>query len=108
MSLDLPTPIDAYYTAKNAHDLDAMLAPFAEDAHVRDEGEDHRGRGAIRAWMENTTRKYRVTATPEEASRDGEQHIVRALVAGNFPGSPAYLTYRFRLAGDRIAQLEIG
>jgi uncharacterized protein (TIGR02246 family) len=108
MSLDLPAPIDAYYAAKNAHDLDAMLAPFTEDAHVRDEGEDHRGRAAVRAWMEKTTRKYRVTATPEETSTDGDRLVVRALVAGNFPGSPAHLTYRFTLAGDRIARLEIG
>jgi len=85
-----------------------MLAPFAEAAHVRDEGEDHRGRPAIRAWMEQTTRKYKVTSTPEEASQDGETLIVRALVAGDFPGSPAHLTYRFVLDGDRIARLEIG
>jgi ketosteroid isomerase-like protein len=108
MSLDLPAPIHAYYAAKNVHDIDAMLTPFAEDAHVRDEGEDHRGRVAIRGWMEETTRKYRVTATPEDVSKDGGQHIVRALVAGNFPGSPARLTYRFTLAGDRIVRLEIG
>lgn len=108
MSLDLPAPVSAYYAAKNAHDIDAMLAPFAADAQVRDEGEDHRGRAAIRAWMEATTRKYKVTSTPEEASKDGDKVVVRALVAGNFPGSPAHLTYRFKLAGDRIAGLEIG
>jgi ketosteroid isomerase-like protein len=108
MSLDLPAPINAYYAAKNAHDIDAMLAPFADEAHVRDEGEDHRGHAAIRDWMEHTTRKYRVTATPEEVSKEGDKHIVRALVAGDFPGSPAHLTYRFTLAGDRITRLEIG
>ncbi len=108
MSLDLPAPVSAYYAAKNAHDIDAMLAPFAEDAQVRDEGEDHRGGPAIRAWMEHTTRKYKVTSTPEEATQDGDGLVVRALVAGNFPGSPAHLTYRFVIVGDRIARLEIG
>jgi ketosteroid isomerase-like protein len=108
MSLDLPAPISAYYAAKNAHDVDAMLAPFTEDAHVRDEGEDHHGRAAIRAWMEHTTSKYRATATPEDVSREGERFVVRALVAGNFPGSPVHLTYRFDVSGDRIARLEIG
>jgi hypothetical protein len=59
--------------------------------------------------MEETTRKYKVTATPEDVSKeDGDRIVVRALVAGNFPGSPAHLTYRFALAGDRIARLEIG
>lgn len=108
MSLDLPAPVSAYYAAKNVHNIDAMLAPFAEDAHVRDEGEDHRGHPAIRAWMEQTTRKYRVTARPEEAAKEGNSLVVRALVSGNFPGSPAHLTYRFTLDGERIARLEIG
>jgi ketosteroid isomerase-like protein len=108
MSLDLPAPVSAYYAAKNAHDIDAMLAPFAEDAHVRDEGEDYRGHAAIRAWMEHTTRKYKVTSTPQEVSNDGDRLAVRALVAGNFPGSPAHLTYRFTVVGNRIARLEIG
>lgn len=108
MSLDLPAPISAYYAAKNAHDIDAMLAPFGEDARVRDEGKDHSGSAAIRAWMEETTRKYRVTVTPEEVAENGERVAVRARVAGAFPGSPARLTYRFTLAGDRITALEIG
>jgi hypothetical protein len=62
MSNPLPPPLAAYYEAKNRHDTDAMLAPFAEDAVVRDEGQEHRGRAAIRTWMEHTIRKYRVTA----------------------------------------------
>ncbi|MBY0568706.1 MAG: nuclear transport factor 2 family protein [Hyphomonadaceae bacterium] len=108
MSLDLPNPIGAYFAAKNAHDIDAMLAPFAEDAHVRDEGRDYNGHAAIRAWMEETTRKYRVTVTPEEITTDGARLTIRALVSGDFPGSPAYLTYRFVGIGDRITDLEIG
>ncbi len=108
MTLALPLPIAAYYDAKNRHDINAMLAPFAENALVHDEGHDHRGRAAIRAWMEEATRKYRVTSTPEESSTDGGDVVVRALVAGDFPGSPARLTYRFTLVNDRIARLSIG
>ena len=32
MSISLPGPISAYLKAQNAHDIDAMLAPFDEDA----------------------------------------------------------------------------
>ena len=32
--------------AQNTHAIDAMLAPFAEDAVVRDEGYEHRGTSA--------------------------------------------------------------
>ena len=108
MALALPAPLPDYFTAKNAHDIDAMLAAFAADARVHDEGRDHRGRDAIRAWIADTTAKYSVTATPEDMAQDGAETVVRALVAGNFPGSPAHLTYRFTLAGARIAALSIG
>jgi ketosteroid isomerase-like protein len=73
MNLEQPAPISAYFAAKNVHDIDAMLAPFAADAEVRDEGENHVGHTAIRAWMEHTTRKYKVTSTPEEATKDGDK-----------------------------------
>jgi hypothetical protein len=108
MSTELPKPLADYYAAKNRHDIDAMLAPFAEDAVVKDEGETHRGPDAIRAWMEETTRKYRVTVVPTVETIESDRWTVAGLVSGNFPGSPATLHYRFRLTGDRIAALEIG
>ncbi len=108
MSLVLPPPLPAYFAAKNTHDIDAMLAQFAHDAHVRDEGQDHRGTDAIRGWIAHTTSKYAVTVEPESVSSEAEQTIIRALVSGNFPGSPAHLTYRFTLADAHIAELSIG
>jgi hypothetical protein len=33
--------------------------------------------------------------------------VVIALVSGRFPGSPARLTFRFTVAGDHIAGLDI-
>lgn len=113
MSLDLPTPVSRYFEATNRHDIDGMLAAFAADATVRDEGRDLAGSGAIRAWMEDTTRRYRVTVVPLSVGplnagpeRDGT--VVTARVSGNFPGSPLKLRYRFRLEGGAIAALEIG
>lgn len=108
MALNPPPPIAAYFAAKNRHDIDGMLAPFASNAEVRDEGELHRGRDAIRAWMEHTTKKYRVTSIPEEHHSEDGRDIVRSLVSGDFPGSPAHLTYRFTLAAGEIAALDIG
>lgn len=108
MALNAPKPVLDYYEAKNRHDLDAMIAPFAEDAAVRDEGKTYEGRAAIRAWMEETTRKYAVTVEPETADREGGDLVVRAMVSGNFPGSPARLAYRFQLRGDEISGLSIG
>ena len=98
----------AISTAQNAHDIDAMVACFAPDAAVRDEGRDIVGTDAIRAWKEETSAKYRITAEPLERRDEGDRTIVVAKVSGTFPGSPTNLTYRFGFAGDgRIGTLEI-
>jgi ketosteroid isomerase-like protein len=107
MSIALPLPISSYFDAKNAHDVDAMLATFASDALVHDEKRDFVGRVAIREWTDGTTRKYRVTATPTGIEQAGETTIVTATVAGNFPGSPAELHFRFRVGDGKIAGLAI-
>lgn len=108
MTISLPQPLAAYFAAKNRHDIDAMLAPFAADATVRDEGRTHANPAAIRGWMIATTAKYEVTVEPREASLADGIWTVAGLVTGDFPGSPAILRYRFTLAGDRIAALSIG
>lgn len=104
----LPIPIAKYFEAKNAHDVDAMLAAFSEQASVRDEGHDMDDRLAIRDWMEETTRKYRVAVAPTAVDRSDAQAIVTASVSGTFPGSPIELRYRFTIAGEKIIHLEIG
>ncbi len=108
MTIDLPVPISTYFNAKNALDIEATLAAFADTAKVHDEKHDYVGRPAIRDWIDSTTRKYRFTATPTAIDRQGDATIVTALVAGNFPGSPVELRYRFEISGDRIVGLEIG
>ncbi len=108
MTVELVSAPATYFAAKNRKDIDAMLEPFAEDAMVKDEGKEHHGRDAIRAWMEHTTRKYGVTVNVREAEQSGNDVLVKGLVSGDFPGSPAVLVYRFKLLGSKIASLEIG
>lgn len=100
--------LDSYFEAKNRKDIDAALIPFAEDAVVRDESRTHRGRAAIRAWMEETTARYEDTAEPTGVKVENGRLKVAALVSGNFPGSPATLHFVFRLDGDCISHLEMG
>lgn len=107
MSLDLPAPLPAYFAAKNAREIEAMLACFAEDAIVRDESKDLRGHHAVRAWMTETTRKYGVKIDPKDIEKSDETTTVAALVSGDFPGSPVTLRYRFKIAGSKITRLEI-
>lgn len=108
MTTLLPDAVAAYFTAKNQHDIDAMLAPFADDATVRDEGQDLRGSAEIRGWMERTTAKYRVSVAVQDVQVHGERATVAGLVSGDFPGSPAILHYRFTLGDGEIVSLEIG
>ena len=63
-----------------------MLVPFAAEAIVQDEGEEHVGHVAIRAWMVETTQKYRVTVEPQEAEESNGKITVAGLASGNFPG----------------------
>jgi hypothetical protein len=107
MPISLPGPISAYLKAKNEHDVDAMLVPFNEDATVKDEGREHHGRPAIRSWLEDVTRKYRVTLEVRDVTAADGTTVVSGLVAGNFPGSPVLLDYAFTLSGPTIARLEI-
>jgi len=106
-TIDLPTILQTYFDASNAHDVDRMVACFADDARVRDEGEDIVGREAIRRWKEKVTTKYNTTAEIlRHEARDGAE-LVTARVSGTFPGSPIELTYRFGLGQGRIASLAI-
>lgn len=108
MAVDLPNPIAAYMAASARLDADAILAPFAADAVVRDERQSHRGRDAIRAWIVDAALGNAAVPTPVAIARDGGDHVVTAKVSGSFPGSPITLAFRFTLAGDRIVALEIG
>jgi hypothetical protein len=108
MNLDLPDILDRYFKAQNAHDVDAMVACFAADATVRDEGRGLFGTEAIRTWKIETSAKYRITAKPIESRNEGSRTIVVVNVSGTFDGSPANLTYHFGFSADgRIGALEV-
>jgi ketosteroid isomerase-like protein len=107
MTLILPTPIAEYYAAANTDDADRIAACFTPDAHVVDERHDHIGRVAIRDWAAETRRKYRFTSRPTAIAGPADAPLVTAHVAGDFPGSPVDLTYRFTLADGLVARLEI-
>ena len=108
MTIQLPALINAYFLAANRHDIASMLAPFADDALVQDEGEQHVGHAAIRAWMDRTTQKYKATVEPRECKLSDGKTTVTGSVTGNFPGSPATLRYGFILSSSEIHRLEIG
>ena len=103
----LPAPIEAYITAKQRLDAEAILAPFAPDAVVGDERRSHRGTEEIRAWILEATIANKAVPRVTGYRLDGEKHVVEAEVSGAFAGSPVNLSFRFGLRDNQIATLEI-
>lgn len=108
MTVQLSSPIAAYFKASNAASPEAVAAVFAPDGEVRDERQTHRGREAIAAWAQDTIGRYRMQSEPLESAGAEAEHTVKARVTGDFPGSPLTFTYRFTLTDDAIKALEIG
>lgn len=106
--MHLPSPIHTYFTARAPQDRAAFAAAFADDAIVRDEARTHHGPQAISDWWLAAKAKYHHHAEPMDTAEVAGKTQVRAKVTGDFPGSPALLTFTFGLNGDRISDLEIG
>jgi hypothetical protein len=107
MGFELPLPLSEYFAAANARDAERVANCFAEDAVVRDERREIRGRDAIRAWAEETGQKYNYRADVLGFQKDPHRVNVRARLTGDFPGSPIELSYRFKLLDRWIERLEI-
>ena len=106
MTLDLPKPVAAYFTADKA-DSEAVSQCFTEDAVVKDEGHAHQGRASIKQWKAEASAKYQYTCEPSASAQKGGKFVVTCRLTGNFPGSPVDLRFFFELEGDKIASLEI-
>lgn len=103
---DLPKPVASFFAANNL-DGDAVSGCFIDNAVVKDEGETHRGRAAIKQWKTEASKKYQYTSEPFACEQEDGKTVVTSKLTGNFPGSPVDLRFFFDLAGDKIAALEI-
>jgi hypothetical protein len=107
MSIQLPIPIERYVQIANSGTAEAAPECFAPDATVHDEGQTYEGVTAIKNWMAATKQKYGHTIAPLELAERGGQSVLKARLAGNFPGSPVTVNFSFVLAGGKIRSLEI-
>ncbi len=106
MTLDLPQPVAAYFTADRS-DSESVAQCFTDNAVVMDEGRTFKGRAAIKQWKEEASAKCQYTSEPFLFERRDGQVIVTSRLTGNFPGSPVNLRFFFILEGDHIELLEI-
>ena len=105
--MNLPFPIQAYFDADRQRDGEAVIRAFAAEAVVKDEGHTYAGHQAIGAWWRETKDKYQAVLEPLEVTGEDDAPTVRARATGQFPGSPAIISFMFRLDGDVISRLEI-
>lgn len=103
----LPAAVARYVEAANRLDAAAAADCFTADASVHDENRDFVGRGAVRAWVAETGRKYRPALTVMRASVCGDEVGLSVAVSGQFPGSPVTLDYLLCLRDGRISALTI-
>lgn len=106
MSLNLPKPIAAYFTADRG-DSAAIARCFTDNAVVKDEGHTYNGLAAIKQWKLDSSKKYTYTSEPFTSQEKDGKTIVTSHLTGNFPGSPVDLRFCFGLDGNKIASLEI-
>lgn len=105
-AITLPDPITAYLAA-DTQGPDDVARCFTLQAVVKDKGQTHVGRAAIKAWKAESSTLYTYTTEPFSTELIDRVHAVRCHVAGSFPGSPIDLTLRFGLERGLIASLEI-
>jgi ketosteroid isomerase-like protein len=106
-NIELPGAIADYFAARGG-DAEATLALFTEDATINDIGEDKvlEGTAQIRDWLGGISDYKLTTEFKSFEQRDGKP-VVKAVVSGDFPGSPYEFEYRFELRGDKISRLDI-
>lgn len=104
---EIPRPVAVYLEAEEAKDVERFDDCFAADAIVHDEGHDHRGIPAIKAWKSEADAKYQTLVEPLGTTSEGPVTTIRARVSGTFPGSPIELRFMFTVKNDRIQELEI-
>jgi hypothetical protein len=107
--MKLPPPVETYVRAINAHDADALLPCFAQDAVVKDVGREVRGIAAIKEWANREIFAVNVTLEIKKAvERDG-QTIVTVMIDGTFDRTglpdPLLMDLCFTIAGGKIAAL---
>lgn len=105
----LPAPVTRYLEGRLGEDDPAgLLAAFAADARVVDEGVEYRGTEEIRRWLTTAGSEYTYTTTYTGQVADGPgRWTVLSRIEGNFPGGVADLRLRFRVGDGGIADLVI-
>ena len=101
--ITLPKAVENFIAATNAHDANALVAVFRDEATVRDDGTAYVGEAEIREWIQAHLINPRIVLTPTSFADD-------RLVAsgdGDFPGGPLSFAFVFGIKDDQVTDLAI-
>ena len=108
MSAALSHVVARYFELDAVRDTDSIVALFADNATVIDEGETRHGTTEIRGWQTGPASKYTYTIDVTDAESIGpDRQLVTGRLTGNFPGGTADLKFDFTIADGRITRLVI-
>ena len=108
-TVSLPPVVAGHIDAVNAHDEDAIVATFADDALVNDAHREFWGSEAIRRWVAREMTGDQVTIDVTEVIDHHGDTIVRGRYDGTFDKTnlpeELILTNYFTVRGDKIVSL---
>lgn len=111
MPTELAGVIAENIRAINAHDLDSLVATFADDAYVNDARRQINGIDAIRRWAEKEIIGDNVTIEPREVTEHYGETIVRGRYDGTYDKTnlPAELimTNYYNVVGEKVVSLTV-
>ena len=100
--------ISRYFGLDAQRDTEGIVALFADDAIVLDEGKTYRGTTEIRAWQLGPASRYAYsTEVLNVEASDPDRYLATGRLTGNFPGGTADLRWDFTVADDQIKRLVI-
>lgn len=102
-TITLPTAVEKFIEANNAHDIDALMAVFSSGAKVADDGKTYSTTEEIRAWVASHLVAPRVVITPTSFA-DGR---LVASSDGDFDGGPLDFAFEFATQGDLVSELSV-
>jgi hypothetical protein len=85
MTLDLPGPVAAYFTA-DREGPEGVSRCFTENAVVKDEGHTYRGRAAIKQWKADVSTRYQYTSESLVSEQKDGMVVVTSRLTRRDPG----------------------
>ncbi|TFV94059.1 nuclear transport factor 2 family protein [Leifsonia flava] len=103
----LPGPVDAFFEATNAGDVDRFVEAFAADGVIDDWGRTFAGHDGVRQWTQGESIGVEQTFEVTSFRIEGRTVVVMADVGGNGFTGPSTFTFDLTDDGSAIERMVI-